>query len=135
MFFSGVPMRVFRRSLLALAVSLAATPNTAVLNAQQANAAPDPDSTLRYIHAAWDTLTRSVTNCDSFADVKVENAAAARPILYLPAEVPVPPKVKALEQSCNVRVLSLPRRIEKIGDVRPEELRTAGLLYLPNPYI
>ncbi len=31
--------------------------------------------------------------------------------------------------------ISLPRRIEKIGDVRPEELRTPGLLYLPNPYI
>ena len=128
-------MRLFRLLLPALAATLAASSNMAVLKAQQASATPDPNATLRYIHAAWDTLTRSVTNCDSFADVKVDYSAAARPVLYLPAEVPIPPKVKALEQSCNVRVLALPRRIEKIGDVRPEELRTAGLLYLPNPYI
>ena len=128
-------MRPFRLSLLAFAVTLAAIPHTAVLKAQQANAAPDPDATLRYIHAAWDTLTRSVTDCGSFADVKIDNTAAARPVLYLPADVPVPPKVKALEQNCNVRVIALPRHIEKIGDVRPEELHTHGLLYLPNPYI
>jgi alpha,alpha-trehalase len=128
-------MKLYRLILFALAATLAATAPPATLQAQQASATPDPDATLRYIHAAWDTLTRSVTSCDSFADVKVENTAAARPVLYLPAEIPVPPKVKALEQSCNVRVLALPRRIEKIGDVRPEELRTAGLLYLPNPYI
>ena len=128
-------MRLFRLFLLALAVSLAATTNTAVLNAQQSNATPDPEATLRYIHAAWDTLTRSVNNCDSFADVKIENSAAARSVLYLPAEVPIPPRLKALEQSCNVRVLALPRRIEKLGDVRPEELHTPGLLYLPNSYI
>jgi alpha,alpha-trehalase len=29
----------------------------------------------------------------------------------------------------------LPRRIEKLGDVRPEELPAPGLLYLPNPYV
>ncbi len=31
--------------------------------------------------------------------------------------------------------MQLPRRIEKLGDVRPEELPAAGLLYLPSPYV
>ena len=66
---------------------------------------------------------------------KLRDSAGARPVLYLPAEVPAPLKVQAMEQSCEVRIISLPRRIEKLGDVRPEELRTPGLLYLPNPYV
>ncbi len=72
--------------------------------AQQAAAAPDPDATLSYIHAAWDTLTRSVTDCNSFADVKSTTRPPRSPVLYLPADVPAPPKVKALEQTCHVRV-------------------------------
>ncbi len=94
-------------------------------------AAPNPDATLSYIHAAWDTLTRSMTDCGSLADVKVD----AVPVLYLPADVPMPPQVQALEQQCHVKTLSLPRKIEKIGDLRPEELSAPGLLYLPNPYV
>jgi len=101
---------------------------------QQA-AAPDPDATLRYIHSAWNTLTRSMTSCDSLVDVKVRDSAAARPVLYMPADVPAPPRVQAMQQSCNVRVIVLPRRIDKLGDVRPEEVQTPGLLYLPNPYV
>jgi alpha,alpha-trehalase len=34
-----------------------------------------------------------------------------------------------------VQVLTLPRRIEKLADVRPQELSAPGLLYLPNPYV
>jgi alpha,alpha-trehalase len=124
-------MKPFRVFLFALAAMLAATPQLAPLRAQQAVAAPDSNATLNYIHAAWDTLTRSVTDCNSLADTKIESA----PVLYLPAEMPVPPKVLALEQACHVRVVSMPRRIEKLGDVRPEELHAPGLLYLPNPYI
>ena len=105
-----------------------------MLRPQQATAS-DPSATLNFIHSAWDTLTRSVTDCNSFTDVKVENPSAATPVLYLPADLPAPPQAKALEQNCHVRLISLPRRIEKIGDVRPEELHTPGLLYLPNPYI
>ncbi len=127
-------MKLFRLFFLALFAVVAATIHTADLRAQQA-AAPNPDATLQYIHAAWDTLTRSVTDCNSIADIKVDSASAANPVLYLPADFPAPSKVTALEQTCHVRVISLPRRIEKLGDVRPEELHTPGLLYLPNPYI
>ena len=91
----------------------------------------DPEATLRYIHGAWESLTRSTIDCSSLADAKV----AGEPVLYLPAEFPASPEVAALEQKCHVKVSVLPRRIEKIGDVRTEELATAGLLYLPNPYV
>jgi alpha,alpha-trehalase len=72
-----------------------------------------------------------MTDCHSLVDSKV----TANPVLYLPAEVPAPAEVTALVQKCNVRLVTLPRRIEKLGDVRPEELPAAGLLYLPNPYV
>jgi alpha,alpha-trehalase len=96
-----------------------------------ANKAPDAAATLAYIHDAWATLTRSMTDCHSLVDIKV----TANPILYMPAEVPAPPEVSALSAKCNVKVAVLPRRIEKLGDVRPDELPAAGLLYLPNPYV
>jgi alpha,alpha-trehalase len=92
---------------------------------------PDPAATLAYIHDAWNTLTRSMTDCHTLVDIKV----AANPILYLPAEVPTPPEVAALSEKCQVKVEHLPRRIEKLGDVMPQELPAAGLLYLPNPYV
>jgi alpha,alpha-trehalase len=92
---------------------------------------PNPEATLAYIHDAWGTLTRSMTDCHSLVDIKV----TANPILYMPSDVPVPQEVAALSQKCNVKVATLPRPIEKLGDVRPEELPAAGLLYLPDPYV
>ncbi|HEV2487707.1 MAG TPA: trehalase family glycosidase [Terracidiphilus sp.] len=128
-------MKLPRSFLFALTTAFAVAVHTATLYAQQTSAAPNPNATLQYIHAAWDTLTRSVTDCSSLADIKVDSTTATNPVLYLPVDLPAPPKVTALEQTCHVRVISLPRRIEKLGDVRPEELHTPGLLYLPNPYI
>jgi len=95
------------------------------------NAAPNPDATLTYIHSAWDTLTRSMTDCPTLADTKI----ATIPVLYLPAELPAPPEVAAIKEKCKVKIAALPRRIEKLGDVRPEQLPAAGLLYLPHPYV
>ena len=119
-------MKLFRVLFLAVAV----LPN-APAQAPNASVTPDSAATLRYIHDAWSTLTRSVTDCHSLTDVKV----AAKPVLYMPAEVPAPPDVLALEQKCDVKVLPLPRRIEKIGDLKPRDLPEQGLLYLPNPYV
>jgi len=96
-----------------------------------APAAPDPQATLHYIHAAWETLTRSDTDCSSVTDVKV----AAVSVMYLPAEMATPPGIAALEQKCRVEVKHLPRKIEKLADVRPDELPAPGLLYLPDPYV
>jgi alpha,alpha-trehalase len=96
----------------------------------------DSEQTLSYIHAAWDTLTRSMTDCHSLADVKIDaNDAGANLVLYLPADISIPPEVTAAEQKCHVKVLVLPRRIEKLGDVMPQQLPAPGLLYLPNPYV
>jgi alpha,alpha-trehalase len=106
----------------ALAASTAQTPSSNP---------PDQQATLRYIHAAWDTLTRSVTDCHSVVDTKVASVS----ILYLPAGMPTPPDVASLQQKCAIKVLALPRHIEKLGDIRPEEISTPGLLYLPHPYI
>jgi alpha,alpha-trehalase len=123
-------MKLFRLLFLAAA----AIANSSV-QAQDVGAAPNPESnsaaTLRYIHGAWDTLTRSMTDCHSLVDIKV----TANPVLYLPAETPPSPEVAAVAQKCQVKVAALPRRIEKLADVRPEELPAAGLLYLPNPYV
>jgi alpha,alpha-trehalase len=96
-----------------------------------AQSAPNPEATLKYIHSAWDTLTRSMTDCHSLVDIKV----TSNPTLYLPAEVATPPEVAAVEEKCHVKVAHLPRRIEKIADVRTEELAAPGLLYLPYPYV
>ncbi|MDR3727323.1 MAG: trehalase family glycosidase [Terracidiphilus sp.] len=114
---------LFFLAAAAIANSSAQTPD--------AGAAPNPDATLRYIHGAWDTLTRSITDCHTLTDSKI----TAVPVLYLPAELPAPPELSAIEQKCQVKVAALPHRIEKLGDVRSEQLAAAGLLYLPNPYV
>jgi alpha,alpha-trehalase len=127
-------MKLF--SLLFLAVAAIAS---AGVQAQDVGATPqtvpnqEPNSaaTLSYIHSAWDTLTRSMTDCHSLLDIKI----TANPVLYLPAGMPAPPEVTAAERKCKVKVAALPRRIEKLGDLRPEDLPAAGLLYLPNPYV
>jgi alpha,alpha-trehalase len=108
-----------------------ATIGTSSPAALAAGSAPNSAATLEYIHGAWDTLTRSATDCHSLVDIKVSTA----PVLYMPAGMPAPPKGAALKSECHVKVMELPRSIEKIGDLRPEELREAGLLYLPNPYV
>ena len=82
---------------------------------ETAQRAPKPEATLHYIHATWDTLTRSMTDCHSLVDIKV----TANPILYLPAGMAEPPQVQALTAKCHVKVEALPRHIEKIGDIDP----------------
>ncbi|HEY9126248.1 MAG TPA: trehalase family glycosidase, partial [Acidobacteriaceae bacterium] len=102
---------------------------------EPAAAKVDSEATLQYIHASWDNLTRSVTTCASFTDLKV----SSRPVLYTPADISVPPAIQQLSKDCGVNVLTLPRRIDKIGDLTQAELtrqgKPAGLLYLPNNYV
>ncbi|MBV8629732.1 MAG: trehalase, partial [Silvibacterium sp.] len=84
-----------------------------------------------YIKGAWNQLSRSMDECKSVADPKLATAS----ILYLPANVPEPPEVAAMEKSCKVKVERLPRRIQHIGDIKPGEIAHAGLLYLPKKYV
>src|SRR5260370_38209268 len=119
-------MKLFRLFVFAVAaIHISSAQETAQV------AAPSSEATLHYIHAAWDTLTRSMTDCHSLVDIKV----TANPILYLPAGMTAPATVKALTDKCGVKVESLPRHIEKLGDMDPKELSDAGLLYLPEAYI
>ena len=84
-----------------------------------------------YIHSAWTTLRRSQTECASLVDTKL----TTKPVLYIPADIPTPPAVQALESKCGNRVVKLPRPIQKMGDVKVSEVQPPGLLYLPNPYV
>ncbi|WP_419804271.1 trehalase family glycosidase [Terriglobus sp.] len=84
-----------------------------------------------YIRAAWDTLSRSQTECKSVRDPKVTTA----PILYLPAGFDTPPAIQKLHTDCGVEIEHLPHPIAHLGDLHPDELKRPGLLYLPNPYV
>jgi len=111
----------------ALSFSQTSTPASHQLSPQ----AEQGQSIDAYIKDAWDQLTRSMDDCKSVVDPKLSTAS----ILYLPANVPEPPEIVALEKSCNVKVDRLPHRIHHIGDIKPGEIAHAGLLYLPNKYV
>ena len=83
-----------------------------------------------YIHSAWQTLTRSQSDCASLIDTKL----TTKPVLYVPTDIQVPTAVQQVESKCGTRVAKLPRVIHALGDVRASEVE-AGLLYLPNPYV
>jgi len=86
---------------------------------------------LDYISSAWDTLTRSMTECQSIVDPKIKVA----PVLYLPAGYPEPPAVKKLAADCNVHVEHLPREIHHLGEIDTSKIQPHGLLYLENKYV
>src|SRR6266571_5065362 len=100
-------MKLFRLLLLAVAaiqISTAPAQDAPSSGAAPApNKTPDPVATLQYIHDAWDTLSRSMTDCHSLVDIKV----TANPVLYMPAETPAPPDVATLSEKCNVKVVPL----------------------------
>jgi alpha,alpha-trehalase len=122
-------MKLVLTIFLALAALTSAPAQSAPSSA--GSAASPPADILDYIQSTWTKLTRSMTDCGSLADVKV----ATTPVLYLPAELPTPPAVLAMEQKCKVNVLHLPRTIQKIGEINPASLPQQGLLYLPNAYV
>jgi len=84
-----------------------------------------------YIHQGWDTLSRSMAECATFGDTKLNT----KPILYLAAEESIPTAVQDLPQRCHIEVRHLPRAIHHEGDLSPDETPTPGLLYLPNKYV
>ncbi|HEX5236585.1 MAG TPA: trehalase family glycosidase [Silvibacterium sp.] len=86
---------------------------------------------LNYIDTAWNTLSRSMSDCKSVVDTKVSTAS----VLYLPAGMATPPSVLKMERQCKVHVKHLPRAITHMGDVRVSELPQEGLLYLPSKYV
>ncbi len=89
------------------------------------------DKILSYIDQGWSSLSRSMSDCKSLSDPKV----ATTPILYLPADMPIPATVAEAQKQCKIEVRNLPRRIQRMGDVRVAEIPDEGLLYLPNTYV
>jgi alpha,alpha-trehalase len=89
------------------------------------------DPILTYISSGWGKLTRSLSRCDTVVDPKLSTAS----VLYLPARYPLPAPVDKLEKDCRVKVRRLPIVIERPGQIDPEQIDPAGLLYLENPYV
>jgi alpha,alpha-trehalase len=86
---------------------------------------------LGYISSAWDSLTRSMTDCQSVVDPKLETA----PVLYLPANFPEPSAVRKLAVDCGVRIEHLPVEIHQLGQFDTSNFQPQGLLYLENKYV
>jgi alpha,alpha-trehalase len=106
----------------------------AVLCAASPAQAPEKEGLqpiLNYISTAWDTLTRSMSDCQSVVDPKLEQAS----VLYLPAGFPVPASVQQMTARCNVRVEHLPQEIHRLGEITSGNIDPPGLLYLPNKYV
>ena len=86
---------------------------------------------LSYISSAWDTLTRSMTECKSVVDPKI----TATSVLYLPAGFAEPLALRTLSADCKVRVEHLATPIHQLGEVNTSNIDPPGLLYLPNKYV
>jgi len=125
--------RLFRRmlvpALLALCLALGSTWTYA---AQSKDSAPEAGLApiLTYISSGWNTLTRSMTDCQTVVDPKLTEAS----VVYLPAEFPMPAGVRELQNRCKVRVQALPTVITAPGQVDPSKI-APGLLYLENKYV
>ena len=97
-----------------------------------AQAEPAPEPTIdAYIHHGWDTLSRSMSECQSLIDPKVTTP----PVLYLPFGAPTPIELLRLRTQCKIQIAHLPHRIQHLGDVKESEIPKPGLLYLPNRYV
>src|SRR5579863_4497256 len=89
------------------------------------------DEILRYISSGWDSLTRSLDDCDAYEDVKTDG----KPILYFPVDVPILPISSELQDRCSVRLEHLPTKIARLGAHNFDPNQPAGLLYLRHPYV
>ncbi len=128
---------VRRRSCQAVCVFLFLAFGCAMLSpAQEVQSANAPQAQglkpiLSYISSAWDSLTRSMTECESLVDPKLKTP----PVLYLPANFPEPPAVHKLAGDCTVRIEHLPKEIKSLGEFDTSSFQPQGLLYLPNKYV
>jgi alpha,alpha-trehalase len=118
-------------ALLLLLFSITASAQQPTDNASHPLTPAQATELKTYIHSAWQTLTRTQSDCHSLADPKL----TTKPVLYVPADMQLPAAVQEIESKCGVRVTKLPRAIHNMGDVKVSEVQPPGLLYLPNPYV
>ncbi len=115
---------------LLLLLFLVAAPTSPTRAQQPPKDAPPGLQPIRsYISAGWDTLSRSLSDCGTFTDVKLTTA----PQLYLPAGFPAPDSVKQLETKCHVQVRTLPPSADRLG--KTGSIDPPGLLYLEQRYV
>jgi alpha,alpha-trehalase len=121
--------RLFPLLFLCIALSLA---STRLYADEQKNSAPEAGLAplLKYISTGWDTLTRSMTDCQTVVDPKLTEAS----VLYLPADFAAPPTVQELQKRCKVHVEPLPAVITTPGQIDPSKI-APGLLYLEHKYV
>ncbi|MGA8273011.1 MAG: trehalase family glycosidase [Candidatus Sulfotelmatobacter sp.] len=86
---------------------------------------------LEYISSAWDSLTRSMSDCKSVVDPKIK----ASPVIYLPAGFSEPEALRKLAGECDVRVEHLPVKIDHLGEIDTTKIQPPGLLYLEHKYV
>jgi alpha,alpha-trehalase len=125
------PLPVLCRLLVSLLLTYPAFGQAMPAEQKAAPQAQGLKPILDYISSAWDTLTRSMTDCQSIVDPKIKVA----PVLYLPAGFPEPAAVQKLATDCKVRVEQLPREIHHLGEIDTGKIQPHGLLYLENKYV
>jgi alpha,alpha-trehalase len=86
---------------------------------------------LRYISSDWDRLTRSLANCATYPDSKVEGEQA----LYLPSGAKIPSDLDEIRTKCAVRIEHLPAHMHSPAAHETSEIQKHGLLYLEHPYV
>ena len=106
-------------------IALLALAGVRTYAAEASKAAPEAGLApiLTYISSGWDTLTRSMTDCQTVVDPKLTEAS----VLYLPADFPASPAVRDLQKRCKVQVRPLPAVITAPGQIDPRKI-APGLL-------
>lgn len=102
-----------------------------VLGQSSSRADAGLDRILAYIHAGWDSLTRSTDSCGAITDPKLSTT----PVLYLPADFKDPADVETMRRQCHVDVERLPMIAKHVDASHLESIQPPGLLYLPNKYV
>ncbi len=108
--------------------SLAFTASPPPQPVASANSFKSLDDILHYISDDWTGLRRSLTDCNTYQDVKTQS----KPTLYLPVDISTPPALVQMQQRCRLQIKHLPANLseEDAGKIQPR-----GLLYLENPYV
>ena len=117
--------------ILALLYSCSLQAQTTHTTIQRSTKARALDAILQYISSTWTDLTRSTTSCTAVTDIKVVQNS----VLYVPADLAIPPELANLPKTCNFRVQHLPFVITGPGQVKTSAIQPPGLLFLPHPYV
>src|SRR5215813_222024 len=115
--------------ILNLAVSVPAAPAQAP--APGSSTANAHQELVLYIHNAWQSLTRSMSDCSSLSDPKLKT----QPVLYAPFDFQVPADDLRRIQRCKITLQKLPKPINHMGELKPQDVPRHGLLFLPYPYV